>query len=91
MLHSIFIIVVCASQATEKDDVMECQDGFTCNITTDPKGWRCCNKRDHGGRRKCPKNKPVICANKICDGGTDFCCAFKQSDCNGIYGGVFPC
>ena len=82
---------VCASQATEKDDVMECKDGSTCNIATDPNRWRCCNKKSHGGRKKCPKNKPVICAKKICDGGTDFCCAFKQTDCNGIYGGVLSC
>ena len=90
-IHYWSIISVCASQATEKEDVLECQDGSTCNIKTDPKGWKCCNKKDHGGRKKCPKNKPIICSNKICDGGTDFCCAFKQSDCNGIYGSVKQC
>lgn len=45
--------------------MLECSDGTTCT------GWSCC--AEHGGRARCPPNKPLMCNGRTC-GGDDYCC-----------------
>ena len=66
---------------------MQCNDGTFCNVKSDSKGFKCC--KDRQGRAKCPKNKPMMCENKRCDGKTDHCCSDKG--CGGKYGGPRKC
>ena len=66
---------------------MQCKDGTFCNVKSDSKGYKCCI--EHQGRAKCPKNKPMMCENKRCDGKTDHCCSDKG--CGGKYGGQKRC
>ena len=40
------------------DNYYECNDGTFCEGNT------CCN--DMGGRKRCPKNMPIMCSAKIC-------------------------
>ena len=44
---------------------------------------------------QCPENKPVMCTNKLCDGGTEYCCHSKKFNCgvNGAddFGGPKTC
>lgn len=63
--------------STAVAEQMECQDGTLCY------GESCCGY--HGGRTKCPLDRPVMCANKWCNG--DYCC---QKDCS-LFGGPRPC
>ena len=72
---------------TNKNNVMKCKDGTTCNIKSDPSGFSCCKKRR--GRAQCPKNKPMMCKNKRCDSKSDHCCSSKG--CKGKYGGPKRC
>ena len=65
------------------DDTLGCADGTTC---TGPRWWSCCNSR--GGRARCPRNLPVMCARANgCDQGQDHCC---ETDCS-AQGGVRGC
>ena len=66
---------------------MKCGDGTNCNVKSG--GWGCCN--DNGGRAKCPRNFPIMCAKKLCAGRKAFCCAIRISICNTSYGGPRPC
>ena len=66
---------------------MQCKDGTFCNVKSDSEGYKCCIK--HQGRAKCPKNKPMMCENKRCDGKKDHCCSAKG--CGGKYGGQKSC
>ena len=71
---------------------MKCEDETYCNVKSDPKKWGCCDKKHHGGRSKCPQDKPIMCANKVCNNNTDYCCAYKEDHCKGKqYGGVRKC
>ena len=73
------------STPTSEDNVLQCRDG-TCNGVEDAERWSCC--KDKGGRTKCPKNWPIMCADKSCSpDGTDYCC---YDDC-GKYGGPRKC
>ena len=63
---------------TSEDYIMKCVDGSYCNTQTSPEQWSCCNGR--GGRRNCPKNQPIMCAEKICADNTDYCCVINQED-----------
>jgi len=78
----------------EKDDVLECADGTTCN--GEWHGWECC--ASHGGRVRCPKNYRFMCESATCggqvysghmpgDGGEENCCLH---DCS-LHGGWRPC
>ena len=77
---------------TTQNDVMQCRDGTFCNVKTDAAKFECC--KSHNGRGKCPKNAPLMCANKKCDGNTDYCChgsnQYKNCYENG-HGGPRPC
>ena len=77
---------------TTQNDVMQCRDGTFCNVKTDAAKFECC--KSHNGRGKCPKNSPLMCANKKCDGQTDYCCHgsnhYKDCDGNG-HGGPRLC
>ena len=63
----------------DSDNILLCGDGTPCDGTA--MGWSCCN--DHGGRAKCPKNAPMMCSEKRCAGGTDFCCSTDCKDAGG--------
>jgi ABC-type multidrug transport system ATPase subunit len=64
------------------DDTLGCADGTTC---TGPRWWSCCNSR--GGRAKCPRNLPVMCARANgCDQGQDHCCETECSAQGGLRG-----
>ena len=70
---------------------MQCIDGTDCNVSLQDMG--CCKK--HGGRAKCPMNKPKMCANRECDDKTDVCCGEWNWDCGyqhgTYYGGPLQC
>ena len=67
---------------TNRTNYLGCVDGTLC------KGWSCCKYR--GGRARCPKNFPIMCANKLCDG--DYCCNEAIPDClSNNYGGQRSC
>ena len=63
----------------DQDNVLQCEDGTFCDGTS--KGWSCCN--GHGGRARCPKNTPMMCLEKRCAGGTDYCCSTDCKDAGG--------
>jgi len=52
-------------QTTSVENQLECMDGTLCI------GWSCCS--GHGGRARCPPNKPLMCSSKTCGDG-DYCC-----------------
>ena len=80
----LIIILVCDwSTPTDRDDYYECNDGTFCE------GKSCC--RDHGDKARCSKNKPIMCAEKKCAGGTDYCCARSSDDCHKGAGGPRLC
>ena len=55
-----------------------------------PENPKCCE--DHGGRAKCPKNYPNMCARKNdCAGGTEYCCHKTPEKCDGDKGGLRAC
>ena len=62
---------------TKLNNVYRCRNGDYCNSNEDVLGEECCKIR--GGRIQCPKNKPVMCAKKMCSGGTEYCC---HKNCN---------
>jgi len=63
-----------------EDNVLMCYNGTKCYPGSDPLGWGCCNCK--GGRAQCPRNYPVMCAQKTCGGGTAYCCG-QGRFCNG--------
>ena len=72
------------SSPTSQDFVLKCKDGTFCDTLVN--GWTCCNNK--GGREKCPKNYPLMCAQPNCAAaGTDYCCV---TDCT-YFGGVRQC
>ena len=72
------------------DFLAQCNDLSYCNVKTDPS---CCTK--HGGRLKCPKNYPIMCAKKLCLNNTEHCCTGVQLNCGvdeaGYHGGPRSC
>jgi len=58
---------------TSTDNMMECNDGSQCDITTDPAGELCCSTRLMNA--KCPPNFPDMCATQ--EGG-DYPCKVKN-------------
>lgn len=65
---------------TSDPNIMECMDGFICNVNYPVAGenWGCCE--GHGGRARCPK-KHVMCADKgSCSG--DHCCKKTIEECS---------
>ena len=46
-------------QTTKQDDVLLCNDGYSCNGQTHPEGYGCCNR--HLGRALCMRNSPFMC------------------------------
>ena len=64
---------------TDRENYLECGDGTFCEGTS--QGWDCCN--EHGGRKRCPKNTPLMCVEKKCAGGTDRCCSTDCADAGG--------
>ena len=85
---AILVIILSTSSKTsgcgwlipnDQDNVLQCEDGTFCDGTS--KGWSCCN--DHGGRARCPKNTPMMCLEKRCAGGTDYCCSTDCKDAGG--------
>ena len=63
---------------TEYDHYFQCQDGSFCKGF--PHNLECCNS--HGGRARCPRNEPVMCADKRCAGGNDHCCSVSAQQCH---------
>jgi hypothetical protein len=55
----------------------ECNDKSTCDIGSE--GLSCCNGR--GGRAKCGALEPMMCEERWCAGGMDYCC-FNYKGCN---------
>ena len=68
---------------------MQCRNGNYCNGITDDDEWDCCKNR--GGRQKCPKNYPFMCAKENCTvDDTDYCCETRAT-CKSLYGGIRTC
>src|SRR3954466_11540577 len=67
-------------------NIMNCNDGSSCDVITNPAGWNCCGA--HGGRKQCPLERPVMCGTLQCNG--DYCCE-TQARCLETYGSVRPC
>ena len=75
--------------STDTNDVLECVDGFTCNVNTNSKKWSCCT--EHNKRQKCPKNYPVMCAAESCgQNNTDYCCSTEKG-CRETFDGLREC
>ena len=60
-----------------ENDIMECMDGFRCNVTND--GYDCCSIT-HYGRGRCPMNQPVMCSD-LASGDTEYLCREKVDKC----------
>ena len=78
------------STPTDTDSMLQCMDGKHCSWNYGA-GNGCCNEK--GGRAKCPKNKPVMCAKKDCakqNEKSDYCCE-TLTDCDQYYGGMRLC
>ena len=75
---------------TTVDGQLECNDGTLCLMGyVDGGDSSCCN--EHGGRAKCPPDKPHMCADATgCADGQDYCCSSFASDCSHS-GGLRPC
>ena len=59
---------------------LTCRNGEKCSYKKAKKGaWGCCKTR--GGRKQCPFEFPVMCADKKCDDLTDYCCARIELGC----------
>ena len=75
---------------TDTDNDLQCVDGTFCNWITDPEKFDCC--KDHGGRAKCPKSYPNMCAkDNDCVDGTDYCCEKQPENCDGDKEGLRAC
>merc|ERR1712110_305454 len=70
-------------QSTSDDHTLFCNDGSTCDVTSDH-GWPCCDTK--GGRLQCPAGT-TMCAEPCTSEGNDFCC---MADC-APYGGALGC
>lgn len=73
-------------QTTKQDDVLLCNDGYSCNGQTHPEGYGCCNR--HLGRALCMRNSPFMCNHTGCGASKefpdgDFCCE-KKENCNAM-------
>ena len=69
--------------------MVKCADGEFCNVKKHTSRWGCCS--NHGGKSKCSKNFPIMCARDDCGAyGRDFCCDSRER-CITIYGGVRKC
>ena len=66
---------------TDQDSVSQCVDVTFSNLLNDPEGNKCCNS--HQGRSKCPKDLPVMCENRDCAGGNDYCCSATNCTTSG--------
>jgi len=62
------------SSTSGEDGMLECMDGTRCD---GPSNWSCCSA--HGGRAKCPRDKPVMCNEMSCGDG-DYCCKASCDD-----------
>jgi len=51
--------------------------------------WHCVTN-GHGGRVQCPRFAPYMCADKVCDGGNDYCCEDTKAKCS-LLGGLRKC
>jgi hypothetical protein len=58
-------------------EFLECNDESTCDVGSE--GFSCC--KDRGGRAKCAASVPMMCANRECGGGMDYCCYEKEKGC----------
>ena len=76
--------------STDTNDELECADGSTCNVNTNPEKWSCCTDKQQK-RQKCPKNYPTMCANRECGyNNADYCCETADG-CAEQYGGLRKC
>ena len=71
------------SDATDRYNILQCNDGYECDGAKHPRKWSCC--RAHGGRAKCPRNSPLMCAERICAGRSDHCCSDHDTNCGSYY------
>ena len=56
---------------------LTCRNGEKCNYKKS--GFHCCRTR--GGRKKCPFEYPVMCADLKCDELSDYCCSQISLGC----------
>ena len=70
-------------ETTNKNDTWGCFDGYLCNDLKDPGGFGCC--KNHGGRKICPPNYPVMCNTLECASATDYCCEKHGYYCQSKY------
>ncbi|CAD7965311.1 unnamed protein product [Amoebophrya sp. A120] len=69
-------------EGSSRDGYLECNDGSLQQVRGG--GWNRC--QDRGGRKRCPKNQPVMCAKpNDCVGGTDYCCKDSAWECHQSY------
>ena len=79
--------------------MLTCRNGEKCSYKNAKPGdvengkWTCCKTR--GGRKQCPFEYPVMCADKKCDDLTDYCCSQIELGCavdkdHHVYGGPRP-
>ena len=68
--------------SSDRNGYFKCRDRTFCDEDL------CCI--NHGGRAKCPKDMPIMCANKVCADNTDHCCEITTESCN-IHGGPRLC
>lgn len=74
---------------TGENYLMECMDGTECKGgISQGRDWACCS--NHGGRAKCPVNRPFMCASRDCVEGTDVCCTEHEKSCD-FHGGLRGC
>ena len=74
---------------TNGNHLIKCADGDFCDVSLDHDGWGCC--ANHGGKSKCSKRFPIMCASENCaDYGNDYCCG-TMSQCMQNHGGVRKC
>ena len=67
---------------------LTCRNGKKCHYKK--RGWGCC--KNHGGRKQCPFEYPVMCAALKCDDLSDYCCSQIALGCavdkdHHVYGG----
>ena len=81
--HVPVLVLECPwSDATDRDNILQCNDGYECDVSKHPREWSCC--RTHGGRAKCPRNSPLMCYERFCAGRSDHCCSDHDTNC-GLY------
>ena len=70
-------------ETTHQNDTWKCFDGHLCNDLNDPAHFGCC--KNHGGRKICPPNYPVMCDTAACANATDYCCEQDEYYCQRNY------